>query len=40
MLDAWLAEYRSLSEARLDRFGAALDKQRKGRKTTRKEKRT
>lgn len=39
-LEAWLAKYRSLWEARLDRFGTALDKQRKRRRTTRKEKRT
>src|SRR5512145_550607 len=31
-LDAWLAQYRSLWEARLDRFGAALDRQRKRRR--------
>ena len=30
-LDAWLARYRSVWEARLDRFGAALEKQRKKR---------
>jgi DNA-binding transcriptional ArsR family regulator len=30
-LDKWLAQYRSLWEARLDRFGAALEKRRKGR---------
>jgi DNA-binding transcriptional ArsR family regulator len=28
-LDSWLARYRGLWEARLDRFGAALDKRRK-----------
>lgn len=28
-LDAWVARYRSLWEARLDRFGAALEKKRK-----------
>jgi len=39
-LDAWLAKYRSLWEARLDRFGAALEAQRKSRRTARKEKRT
>jgi DNA-binding transcriptional ArsR family regulator len=39
-LDAWLAAYRGLWEARLDRFGAALEKQRKGRRPARKEKRT
>jgi DNA-binding transcriptional ArsR family regulator len=39
-LDGWLARYRSLWEARLDRFGAALEGQRKGRGTAQKEKRT
>lgn len=39
-LDAWLALYRSLWEARLDRFGAALEKQRKARRATKKEPRT
>jgi DNA-binding transcriptional ArsR family regulator len=39
-LDEWLAKYRSLWEARLDRFGAALEKQRKGRRTMHKEQRT
>ena len=29
-LDAWLAKYRGLWEARLDRLGAALEKRRKG----------
>src|SRR5580698_3676995 len=29
-LDAWLARYRSVWEARLDRFGNALEKQRRG----------
>lgn len=28
-LDGWLAQYRNLWEARLDRFGAALEKRRK-----------
>jgi len=28
-LDGWLAKYRGLWEARLDRFGAALERQRK-----------
>ncbi len=28
-LEAWLAQYRSLWEERLDRFGAALEKRRK-----------
>jgi len=32
-LDAWLATYRSLWEARLDRFGAALERRRKTRRT-------
>jgi DNA-binding transcriptional ArsR family regulator len=31
-LDLWLSKYRDLWEARLDRFGAALDEQRKRRK--------
>jgi len=35
-LDAWLAGYRRLWEARLDRFGAALEERRKNR-TTKKE---
>ena len=35
-LDHWLSRYRRLWEARLDRFGAALEKQRK-KKTTDKE---
>lgn len=30
-LDNWLAQYRALWEARLDRFGAALEKQRQNR---------
>lgn len=36
-LDAWLAPYRQLWEARLDRFGAALERRRKGQKVARKE---
>lgn len=36
-LDAWLAQYRSLWEARLDRFGAALERRRKGHKAAHKE---
>lgn len=36
-LDAWLAKYRGLWEARLDRFGEALEKQRKARQTKHKE---
>jgi DNA-binding transcriptional ArsR family regulator len=38
-LDRWLAQYRNVWEARLDRFGAALEKQRKRGRTT-KERRT
>src|SRR5580658_10368968 len=38
-LDKWLARYRSLWEARLDRFGGALDDRRGKRKSTRKEQR-
>ena len=36
-LDDWLATYRGLWEARLDRFGASLARRRKSRSTTRKE---
>jgi DNA-binding transcriptional ArsR family regulator len=36
-LDAWLAGYRQLWEARLDRFGAALEERRKDRGATKKE---
>src|SRR5271166_4471951 len=36
-LDKWLAQYRKLWEARLDRRSAALKKQRKTRKATHKE---
>jgi DNA-binding transcriptional ArsR family regulator len=36
-LEAWLAGYQRLWEARLDRFGAALEERRKGRGATRKE---
>ena len=32
-LDAWLADYRALWEARLDRFGAALEQRQKDRLT-------
>jgi DNA-binding transcriptional ArsR family regulator len=39
-LDDWLAQYRSLWEARLDRFGVALERRRKRRHNPRKEKRT
>src|ERR1700688_1929870 len=35
-LDKWLAQYRRLWEARLDRLGAALEKQRKTRQTPHK----
>jgi DNA-binding transcriptional ArsR family regulator len=35
-LDAWLADYRSLWEKRLDRFGDALEKRRAARKTKEK----
>ena len=38
-LDKWLARYRNLWEARLDRFGEALDDRRGKRKSTRKEQR-
>lgn len=37
-IDDWLRKYRSLWEARLDRLEAALQQQRKNRKTARKEK--
>ncbi len=36
-LDEWLAKYRNLWEARLDRLGAALEEQRKRRRTTKRE---
>jgi DNA-binding transcriptional ArsR family regulator len=36
-LEAWLADYRRLWDARLDRFGAALDAQRKANPTPKKE---
>ncbi|HEU4404820.1 MAG TPA: metalloregulator ArsR/SmtB family transcription factor [Polyangiaceae bacterium] len=36
-LDAWLAGYRRLWEARLDRFGAALEERRGDRGATKKE---
>ncbi len=36
-LDQWLAQYRSLWEARLDRFGDALEERQKARKTKPKE---
>ena len=35
-LDAWLADYRGLWEARLDRFELALEKKRQGRKTSKR----
>jgi DNA-binding transcriptional ArsR family regulator len=38
-LDAWLAGYRQLWEARLDRFGVALEERRKDRGAKRKERR-
>ena len=38
-LDTWLVKYRSLWEARLDRFGAALEKQRQARPVTPRSKR-
>lgn len=34
-LDAWVTRYRAIWEARLDRFGAALDKKQKARKDRR-----
>jgi DNA-binding transcriptional ArsR family regulator len=36
-LNDWLAEYRTLWEARLDRLGAALEKQAKNRRAPRKD---
>ena len=36
-LDAWVAGYRSLWEARLDRFAKALDKKQQARSANRKE---
>ena len=39
-LDKWLAKYRSLWEARLDRLGAALEEQRQSRRTPHKEQHT
>jgi DNA-binding transcriptional ArsR family regulator len=38
-IDAWLAKYRNLWEARLDRFGAALEKQRKAKRAAHKDQR-
>ena len=39
-LDKWLAQYRRLWEARLDRLGAALEEKRKNRMTPHTEQRT
>jgi DNA-binding transcriptional ArsR family regulator len=39
-LDKWLAKYRRLWEARLDRFGAALEEEQKSRRTPNKEQHT
>lgn len=39
-LDAWLAKYRGLWEARLDRFGAALEKRQQNSRATKRSKRT
>ncbi|HEY6556896.1 MAG TPA: metalloregulator ArsR/SmtB family transcription factor [Polyangiaceae bacterium] len=39
-LDDWLAKYRSLWEARLDRFGAALEQRRQARPASPRSKRT
>jgi DNA-binding transcriptional ArsR family regulator len=36
-MDAWLARYRGLWEARLDRFGQALNARRRPRRTNRKD---
>jgi DNA-binding transcriptional ArsR family regulator len=36
-LEMWLAQYRALWEARLDRFGAALEERRKKRRTSHQE---
>lgn len=38
-LESWLAQYRKLWEARLDRFGAALEERRSRRATTAEEER-
>jgi DNA-binding transcriptional ArsR family regulator len=38
-LDAWLAQYRTLWVARLDRFGLALEQQQKGRRGKKQESR-
>jgi DNA-binding transcriptional ArsR family regulator len=39
-LDQWLAQYRRLWEARLDRFGNALEKGQRSRKTFQQEQKT
>jgi DNA-binding transcriptional ArsR family regulator len=39
-LEAWLASYRHLWEARLDRFGAALEKNQRARRAQLRKKRT
>ena len=39
-LEQWLAQYRNLWEARLDRLGAALEERQQGRKGKTKERRT
>lgn len=39
-LEQWLAQYRNLWEARLDRFGAALEQNRKKPRTSDKEQQT
>jgi DNA-binding transcriptional ArsR family regulator len=39
-LDAWLGDYRTLWEARLDRFGAALEKKKRARPAKPERKRT
>jgi DNA-binding transcriptional ArsR family regulator len=36
-LDEWISRYRALWEARLDRLGAALERRKQTRETTRKE---
>ena len=39
-LDSWVASYRGLWEARLDRFGQAVERKRNARADTQKEKQT
>lgn len=39
-LDVWLARYRALWEARLDRFGAALERKQRTKKSKQRRKRT